>query len=138
MAITKILANSQGFPGTAGAALSAGDFVGFNSSGALVKADADAGTPIRAVGVILYDVASGAPCSFATQAILEDADWSWTAPGLVYLSGTAGAATATKPSTATNIVQPIAEIVSATRLFVNIALQTHVLQAAGNSTLAVY
>lgn len=138
MAITKILANSQGFPGTAGAALSAGDLVGFNSSGQLVKADADAGTPIRAVGVILYDAASGAPCSFATEAILEDADWSWTAPGLVYLSGTAGAFTATKPSSAGNIVQPVAEIISATRLFVNIALQTHVLQGAGNSTLAVY
>lgn len=138
MAATKIDWNAVGIPGTAGAALSAGDLVGYDSSGNLVKADADAATPIRAVGVILYDAASGAPCAFATEAILSDADWNWTAPGLLYLSGTAGGFTATKPSSAGNIVQPVAEIISATRILVKISLQTHVLQAAGNSTLAVY
>lgn len=138
MAATKVRWNSPGVPGTAGAALSAGDLVGYDSSGNLVKADADAGTPIPAVGVILFDAASGAPCSFATQAILEDADWSWTAPAYIYLSGTAGGYTATKPSTATNIVQPVGVARTATTAFINIALQTHVLQAAGNSALAVY
>lgn len=138
MAVSKILWNSPGIPGTAGAALSAGDVVGYNSSGALVKADADASTPIPAVGVILFDAASGAPCTFATQAIVKDEGWNWTAPGYIYLSGTAGGYTATKPSTATNIVQPIGVARTATTAFINVSLQTHVLQAAGNSTLAVY
>jgi len=88
--------------------------------------------------VILFDAASGAPCTFATQAIVKDEDWNWTAPGYIYLSGTAGGYTATKPSTATNIVQPIGVATSATTAFINVSLQQHVLQADGNSTLAVY
>lgn len=121
---------------TAGAAISQGQLIGINSSGQAVLADADAGTPIPAVGFALRDVASGEKGAFAIAGELIDSSWSWTAGQKLYLSGTAGGLTATAPSTATNLVQPVGIALSATKVLLNISLSQTVVQAAGNSTVA--
>lgn len=135
---TKVLRHEKSFPVVAGATILAGQLCGLNSSGQAVLADADAATPIEAAGFAVTDIASGATGALARFGVLEDASWAWTPPGKVYLSGTAGGYTETKVSTAGNIVQAVGRSQSATKLIVDINWAPAVLQAAGNSTLAVY
>lgn len=121
---------------TAGATISRGQLVGINASGQAVLADADAGTPIPAVGVALDGVASGEQLGVALQGELEDTTWTWTPGDRLYVSGTAGGLTATRPSTATNLVQGAGFAKSATRVVFNLGVPALVVQAAGNSTVA--
>jgi hypothetical protein len=114
----------------------AGQLVGLDSTGKMVLADADAATPIPAVGVAVVDVAIGGKGSFTLLGKLKNSAWSFTPGAKLYASGTAGAFTATAPSTAGNLVQPVGFARSATEVVFNVAQSATVVQAAGNSTVA--
>ena len=114
----------------------AGQLVGFDSSGNLVLADADAATPVEAVGFALVGGVSGDKIGVCTQGELYDATWTWTPGAKVWTSGTPGGYVATKVSTATNMIQPVGWAKAATRLIVNVVPALAVVQAAGNSTVA--
>ncbi len=100
---------------TSSEALSAGDFVNIhNSSGAKVR-KADASTSGKeAHGFVKAAVANGA----AATVYFEGANDQVTGqtPGAVFLSTTAGAATATAPSATGQIVQRIGFAVAATEI----------------------
>lgn len=102
-------------------ALAAGDFVNiWNSTGAKVrKADATVAGK-EAHGFVLAGAAAGA----AATVYFEGTNTGVTGqtPGPVFLSTTAGVATATAPSTAGNVVQRIGFAVSATAI--NLQSQT--------------
>ena len=100
---------------TTSEALAAGDFVNvWNSTGAKVrKADATVAGK-EAHGFVLAGAASGA----AATVYFEGTNTGVTGqtPGSVFLSTTAGVATATAPATAGNVVQRIGFAVSATAI----------------------
>jgi hypothetical protein len=100
---------------TASEALSAGDFVNvWNSTGAKAR-KADASTSGKeAVGFVLAAVSNGA----AATVYFEGTNTAVTGltPGLNFLSTTPGAATATAPSTAGQVVQRIGYATAATAL----------------------
>jgi hypothetical protein len=100
---------------TASEALSAGDFVNvWNSTGAKAR-KADASTSGKeAVGFVLSAVSNGA----AATVYFEGTNTGVTGltPGLNFLSTTPGAATATAPSTAGQVVQRIGYATAATAL----------------------
>lgn len=106
---------------TASEALVAGNFVNvWNSTGAKVR-KADAATAGKeAHGFVLSAVASG-----ATGAVyFEGTNTAVTGqtPGVVYLSATAGLATATAPSAAGQVVQRLGIAISATEIQFEAAL----------------
>lgn len=124
------------FRAVCAAAVSAGQLVGLNASGQLVLADADAATPIEAVGFALENGAAGETIGVAQIGRLEDPSWSWTPGARLFVSGTAGAFAATAPSGAGNIVQPVARALSATKVAVNVQLALAKVQASGSTTVA--
>lgn len=118
------------------ATIARGQLVGIDANGNAVLADADAGTPIPAVGVALVSGVAGTRGSFAMVCAVEDAAASFTPGARVYLSGTAGGFTATRPSSNGNLVQPVGVAYAATKIAVNVSQSQTVVQAAGNSTVA--
>lgn len=104
---TKVMTTSE--------ALAAGDFVNvWNSSGAKVrKADATVAGK-EAWGFVLASATSGG----TVEVYFEGTNTQVTGmtPGNVYLQTTAGAAGATVPSTAGNIVQAVGVAISATEI----------------------
>ncbi len=121
---------------TAAATLAVGQLAGINSDGAAVLADADATTPIQAVGVVVKGGASGDRVTLAPQAKVEDPTLSLTPGDRLYTSDTAGAVTGTKPSTATDHIQAVGFAISATQFLVNCVPSSIGVQASGNSTVA--
>jgi len=103
--------------------LAAGDFVNiWDSTGAKVrKADASGGLGKQAHGFILEGVTSGQNASVYFEG--QNTQLTSLTPGTVYfLSGTtAGAVTATAPTTATHIVQRVGNANSATAMNTEIA-----------------
>lgn len=103
---------------TAGEALTAGDFVYFNGSGAVVKADATS-LAKQAKGYVNSNVLNAGTATV----YFDDSNTGLT--GLTinvpyYLSTTPGLATTTAPTTATQIVQRVGFANSATNLRVDI------------------
>jgi hypothetical protein len=100
---------------TASEALAAGDFVNiWNSSGAKAR-KADATTAGKeAHGFVLSAVGSGAAATVYFEG--TNTQVSGQTPGRVYLSTTAGAATATAPSAAGNVAQLVGFATSATSI----------------------
>lgn len=88
----------------------AGDLMAYNGS-AWVKADADTPATLSAVGVLTRNIPSGSsatePAHIARRCRIYDADAPYTAGALLYLSGTAGAHTATRPTTAAQLRQVV-------------------------------
>jgi hypothetical protein len=102
----------------AGEALSAGDMVYFNASGAVLKADATA-IAKQARGYVTSAVANAANATV----FFDDSNTALTGltPGLTYyLSVTSGGVTTTPTTTSGQIVQEIGFAASATTLRVNI------------------
>jgi hypothetical protein len=102
----------------AGEALSAGDMVYFNASGAVLKADATA-IAKQARGYVTSAVANAANATV----FFDDSNTALTGltPGLTYyLSVTSGGVTTTPTTTTGQIVQEVGFAVSATTLRVNI------------------
>lgn len=103
---------------TAAEALSAGDFVYFNGSGGVLKADATA-IAKQARGYVISAVANAA----SATVFFDDSNTALTGltPGSTYyLSVTSGGVTLTPTTTAGQIVQEIGFASSATNLRVNI------------------
>lgn len=122
------------FRATCAVTVSAGQLVGFNASGQLVLADADA--PVEAVGFALEDAAAGQVIGVGTQGRLEDPTWTWTPGGKVWLSATAGALVATRPSATNAVIQPVGRAIAATKLIVNVTPAVAQVQASGSTTVA--
>lgn len=102
----------------AGEALAAGDFVYFNGSGQVMKADADT-LAKAAQGYVLASVAS----SGTATVYFDDSNTglSGLTPGAIYyLSATAGTVSTTAPTTSGHIVQEVGFASSATNLRVSI------------------
>jgi hypothetical protein len=99
-------------------ALSAGDFVNIYDGGSGVfrtrKADADGGNGKKAHGFVLAAVSNGANATIYHEGTNNQV--SSMTPGDVYLSETAGAATATPPTASGSIVQRLGVAVSATAI----------------------
>lgn len=94
-----------------------------NNSGAAALADANAAGESPAVALSLgRSHPSAGP--FLTHGVAEDASWSWTAGGKIYLSTTPGAMTQTAPSATGDIVQVLGVALSATHIFFNPSLDT--------------
>lgn len=123
-------------PIVAAVAIAKGQLVGIDANGQAILADADAGTPIPAIGVALVDMAAGQKGSFAMVGAMTDASWSFTPGARVYLSGTAGGITATRPSGTGNLVQPVGVAYAAKYIAFNISQSQTVVQASGGSTVA--
>lgn len=107
---TKILASSEN--------LAAGDLVNvWDDSGTAKarKADASGGVAKRAHGFVLSAVTSPANATVYMEGTITGLS-GLTRGAQYYLSGTAGAATATAPSTATHIVQEVGVAISATEI----------------------
>lgn len=103
---------------TAGENLSAGDFVYFNGSGQVFKADSTA-LAKQARGYVNASVISGATATV----FFDDTNTglSGLTPGSTYyLDTTAGAVTLTPPTSVNNIVQEVGFATSATSLRVNV------------------
>lgn len=117
---TSLLPTGIGTPsyvGTAGEALSAGDFVYVDSSGEVRKADASAsGASKVAVGFVLEAVSSGNNATVYLEGN-NDALSSLTAGTRYFLSASSpGAVTTTAPSTAGHVVQYIGVAINATTI----------------------
>lgn len=97
---------------TAGESLSAGDFVYINTSDSnkVYKADADAGAKF-AIGYVLASAADEAAVTVYFEGINDQLS-SLTVGAHYYLSATAGAVTATKPSSAGQTVYYIGTAIS--------------------------
>lgn len=96
--------------------LAAGDLVNVYSNGGTLNArKADASNARRAVGFVLAPVTSPAAATVYFEGTITGLS-GLTVGATVYLSGTAGAITATAPSTATHIVQEVGVALSATEV----------------------
>lgn len=109
----------------AGEALAAGDFVYVLAGGTVMKADATTFAK-RAMGYVIASVLNGGNATV----YFDDSNSALsglTPGGMYYLSATAGQATLTAPTTATQYVQELGIATSATSLHVNI--KTPILRA---------
>lgn len=109
----------------AGEALAAGDFVYVSAGGTVMKADATTFAK-RAMGYVIASVLNGGNATV----YFDDSNSALsglTPGGMYYLSATAGLATLTAPTTATQYVQELGIATSATSLHVNI--KTPILRA---------
>ncbi len=104
---------------TAGEDLSAGNFVYINTADAnkIYKADADAAAKF-AIGYVVSAVSTGAAITVYFEGINDQLS-GLTVGTHLYLSATAGAATATKPSTTGQIVQYLGTAISTTSMAFN-------------------
>lgn len=99
----------------ANASLAAGDLCVLGSSG-MVKADASAAsTGTSLLGIATAAVASGMSGKFLVQGLYNTT--GLTLGDVMYLSTTAGAFTATAPSSSTEVVRVIGYATSTTQLF---------------------
>lgn len=103
------------FKVTVATAISVGDLMAYNGS-AWVRADADTFATLWARGIALNsaDGVLQTEVSVARDAMVYDEDAPYTAGSKLYLSGTAGAHTHTRPSTAGQLRQVVGEAFTTT------------------------
>lgn len=105
---------------TVGEALVFGDVCYMNSSGKMVKADADGTGTYPAWAMCLETVAADSEGYFLLQGIVRDDSFpTMTVGGVIYLSTTAGAITTTQPSGSGNKVQVLGRCTHADRIWFN-------------------
>lgn len=119
---------------TTGAAVAIGQLIGIDSAGLAVLADANS-TPIPARGFAVSGGGTGARIAYVRAGRVEGFS-SLTIGGTVWLSGTAGGITQTRPAATGDIVQAVGVAVSATAVDFWIGDPSFTIQAAGNSTVA--
>jgi len=97
------------------------DLVYLNASGKWLEADADAsGTSINLLGIALEAKTDGQAMNVALSgSFVRDDTWNWTIGVPLYISGTLGAITATKPSGSGDIVRTVGYAVTADIIFFN-------------------
>ncbi|RYG35206.1 hypothetical protein EON81_13445 [bacterium] len=120
-----------------GIAVTAGELIGCSNTGAAVKADGDAGTPIRALGVAIIDRSAAEPkIGISDDCLVEYPGSNFTPGGRVYLSGVPGGITQVALSAAGNLRQVVGTAISSTCVRFRIFPIDFVVQAAGNSAVA--
>ena len=97
------------------------DLVYLGSSGKWLEADADAtGTSINLLGIALEGKTDTQAMNVALAgSFVRDDTWNWTIGVPLYISGTLGAITATKPSGSGDIVRTVGYAVTADIIFFN-------------------
>lgn len=90
-------------------ALAVGELVYVKSDGDAAKAKADAAATLPCIGIVVEAQATpGNPVKILTHGTLTNDSWAFTAGNIIHVSAaTAGLATATAPSTSTNLVQRV-------------------------------
>lgn len=88
-----------------------GDGLAYNGS-SWVKADADTPSLYAQVFATQYGGTLQGPIEVARELIIQDGDAPYTAGDTLYLSGTAGAHTATRPTTAGQLRQVVGQVLT--------------------------
>jgi len=100
--------------------VSRGDAIAWNGTG-YVEADAtDAATNLYAKFIAMDGGVSGDEINACEACTLYDADAPYTEDGALYVSGTAGALTHTRPATAADVIQQVGVAVDTYRARINI------------------
>jgi len=97
------------------------DLVYLGSGGKWLEADADAtGTSINLLGIAMEAKTDGQAMNVALAgSFVRDDTWNWTIGVPLYVSGTLGAITATKPSGSGDVVRTVGYAVTADVIFFN-------------------
>ena len=97
------------------------DLVYLNANGKWLEADADAtGTSINLLGIALEAKTDGQAMNVALPgSFVRDDTWNWTIGVPLYVSGTIGEITATKPSGSGDVVRTVGYAVTADVIFFN-------------------
>jgi hypothetical protein len=97
------------------------DLVYLGSGGKWLEADADAtGTSINLLGIAMEAKTDGQAMNVALAgSFVRDDTWNWTPGEPLYVSGTLGAITATKPSGSGDVVRTVGYAVTADIIFFN-------------------
>jgi hypothetical protein len=97
------------------------DLVYLNANGKWLEADADAtATSINLLGIAMEAKTDGQAMNVALAgSFVRDDTWNWTIGVPLYVSGTLGAITATKPSGSGDIVRTVGYAVTADVIFFN-------------------
>jgi hypothetical protein len=97
------------------------DLVYLGSGGKWLEADADAtGTSINLLGIAMEAKTDGQAMNVALSgSFVRDDTWNWTIGVPLYISGTLGAITATKPTGSGDIVRTVGYAVTADIIFFN-------------------
>ncbi len=107
----------------------AGDLLAYNGS-AWVKADADTPATLFARAICMESVQAGASASYAMpvcmEAMLFDTDAPYTVGASYFLSGTAGAHTATRPTSGLRQVVGVAVSTSSLRMSIKVPMEVSV------------
>jgi hypothetical protein len=103
--------------GAAGEDLAAYDVV-YASAGEYFKAQSD-NTEADAVGIVTeaLGIASAAIGEITLGGLVTNAEWSWTPGSQLYLSGTYGGITETKPTALGDYIKPLGFAVSSTQIY---------------------
>jgi hypothetical protein len=106
---------------TAGESLVFGNLVYMKGAdGRVWKANATTSATMPAIGMAVASITTGSSGAIQVFGTAGDTAWSWTPGSVLYPSAsTAGALTATAPSTAGNNVQSVAVALTATRILFN-------------------
>lgn len=96
------------------------DAVFINSSGFLVKADANGAATFPVAGLVLATTADTETVTLLLHGVVRNDSWTWTPGGTLYLSKTPGVLTQTAPTTSadTTIVTVIGKAVTATHALI--------------------
>jgi len=104
----------------AGGAISAFDLVCIHSTTSeVVKADASAYATARAIGIAPAAISDTATGTILLQGFIRDDTYNWTTGATLYLSETAGALTATAPTTDGAFVQAVGIALSPDVVYIN-------------------
>jgi len=104
----------------AGGAISAFDLVCIHSTTSeIVKADASAYATARAIGIAPAAISDTATGTILLQGFIRDDTYNWTTGATLYLSETAGALTATAPTTDGAFVQAVGIALSPDVVYIN-------------------
>ena len=88
----------------------------------VVVSDADAIGTMPVIGIAPAAISDTATGTILLQGFIRDDTWTWTAGGIVYASGTAGAMTQTAPSGSGDFVQALGIALSADVVYFNPSL----------------
>ena len=103
-----------------GEGVSAGDVLYFKSDGKFWKADADGSGMMPCIAIAMQTKGVGVACKVLFKGVFRNDAWNWTAGQRLYVSTTAGAMTATQPTTGES--QYVAVALSADVIYFNPAL----------------
>lgn len=104
---------------TYGESLVPGDIVYFDSTGVVLKADANAAGKFPAMGMAMETFSSGSHVVLLTGIFRNDSLYAFTVGGIVYLSTTPGGVTQTQPAATDDCIQVLGVATHADRIYFN-------------------